>query len=265
MLVREITDHDAIGRFLRNSLVESAYQLGYLDPAYSEFCSWWGAEAPGLQTLILLYSGLSRPGLFTAGNPAHMKTILREFSEQLPERITGHIGRNHLDAVRSHYREREDRPLRLMKRMGLRRDQFQGDTTAAQSSAVEVLSHRDTAAIMRLYHHFPDNFFEPYQLETGLYFGVRSDDGELACIAGIHNVSEKYDVAAIGNLVTHPDHRGKGYARLVTTRLLDAAFTRVSNVTLDVEDGNNPAMSLYQHFGFRFGAEFWEGELTVRR
>jgi ribosomal protein S18 acetylase RimI-like enzyme len=39
----------------------------------------------------------------------------------------------------------------------------------------------------------------------------------------------------------------------------------VGNVTLDVEDENTPAMRLYQHFGFRHSADFWEGELSLRK
>jgi ribosomal protein S18 acetylase RimI-like enzyme len=72
-------------------------------------------------------------------------------------------------------------------------------------------------------------------------------------------------VAAIGNLVTHPTQRGKGYARVVTAALLRETFKRVANVTLDVEDENTPAMRLYQHFGFRHSADFWEGELSLRK
>jgi GNAT superfamily N-acetyltransferase len=261
MVVREITERELVGRFLKHGLVENAYQLGYLDEAYAEFCHWYGCEDPGLQTLVLIYTGLSRPGIFTAGNPAGIKPILKEFDQAFPERATGHIARAHMDAIRTHYR---DDNMRLMLRMGLRRDQFV-DPGHDATASVEVLTHRDTGAIMRLYGAWPDNFFEPYQLETGLYFGVRGEDGELACIAGIHNVSRQFDVAAIGNLVTHPSQRGKGYARVVTAALLRETFKRVGNVTLDVEDENTPAMRLYQHFGFRHSADFWEGELSLRK
>lgn len=262
MHVRELTDPSTIGRFLERADIENAYQLGYLDDAYRDECHWYGAEDPTLQTVVLVYSGLSRPGLFTAGNPAGVRPILKQFAADLPVHATGHIARNHIDHVHSFYRD--DIHLRLMARMGLRREGFTPSTDPNVEAGVELLTHRDTAAIMRLYTHWRDNFFEPYQLETGLYFGVRSDDGELACIAGIHNVSDAFDIAAIGNLVTHPDHRGRGLARRVTHRLLRAVFARVSAVTLDVEAGNSPAMRLYQHFGFQQAAEFWEGELQAR-
>lgn len=261
MSARELTDRVRIERFLREDAVENAYQLGYLDEAYASLCRWLGwSQDDVLKTVVLVYDGLSRPGLFTSGDYAGIRPILKEFEKELPERVTGHIGRPHLDSVRASYRENGE--LKRMSRMGLNRDEWRDIDPV--SSRVVRLSHADTAHIMALYAHWPDNFFEPYQLESGLYFGVKLDDGSLASIAGVHNLSERYDIAAIGNLVTHPNHRGHGYARLCTAALLRAAFERVRNVTLDVQQGNEPAIRTYRHFGFRHFAEFYEGELVRR-
>lgn len=261
MQMRELTDRASIGRFLERADVENAYQLGYLDDDYREYCSWFGAEDPTLQTVVLVYSGLSRPGIFTAGNPAGVKPLFKHFADRLPRIATGHIARHHLEHTTSLYDSGE---MRLMARMGLNRSSLRAEAIVAGDVEVELLQHRDTAAIMKLYSHWRDNFFEPYQLESGLYFGVRDEEGGLACIGGVHNVSEEFDIAAIGNLVTHPDHRGKGLARAVTSRLLTSVFERVGKVTLDVESGNTPAMRLYQHFGFAPAAEFWEGDLILK-
>lgn len=259
MVVRELTDHRTLANFLRETLVDNAYPLGYLDEAYTDMCLWYGAMDPALQTVLLVYTGLSRPGLFTAGDPLGVAPILKALGDRLPDAVTVHIDRAHLDGVRSRYRE--PARLRPMRRMGLAHARFHDPGPPPDDIRVEVLSHRDTAAILRLYSHWPDHFFDPYQLETRLYFGARDDHGELVCIAGVHNVSPAWDIAAIGNLVTHPDHRGRGLARHVTAALLREAFTRVGEITLDVEEGNTAAQHLYRHFGFRFFAEFWEGEM----
>jgi GNAT superfamily N-acetyltransferase len=257
MTVKRIQNRDAIARLLRSEPAQNADQLGYLDECYQDVCEWYGEVGDeGLRTIVLVYDGLSRPGLFTAGDPAGIRPILH--SAQLPERVTGHFVSAHRDAVFTAYRATDS--LRRMSRMLLTRDDYQ-----ARESSVEVcrLGHVDTGAIMSLYRHWRDNFFEPFQLETGLYFGVR-EAGELVAIAGVHNLSDQFDVATIGNLVTHPDYRGRGYGSAVTARLLDETFEHVTHVTLDVQGDNEPAVRTYRRFGFEHRAEFYEGELILK-
>lgn len=260
MSVRRIEDRDRVHRALRDHPVENAWLLGYLDGEWSEHSSWFGySKDDQLETLVLVYDGLSRPGLFTAGWEGGIRPILRELGGELPERATAHIDSAHLEAVQIGYAA--PRPLRRMMRMGLRRDDARLD--APSTVSVERLTHADTAEIMALYAHWPDHFFEPFQLESGFYFGVRDGD-RLASIAGIHAVSERCGVAAIGNLVTHPDARGRGFAKACTATLLRDVFTRVDLVTLDVEHGNEPAIRTYQHFGFNRYGDFFEGEIVRR-
>jgi len=140
----------------------------------------------------------------------------------------------------------------------LERSNYKTRTTEHE---VERLGHRDTAAIMDLYQHYPDNFFEPYQLETGLYFGVRDEELGLSSIAGIHVFNEEHDVAVIGNFVTHPDRRGQGLATACTARLLDELFGRVSFVALNVQEDNAPAIKMYGNFGFEKNNIFFEGRV----
>lgn len=255
--VSRITNRDAIARLLDDEPVENADLLGYLDPDYAEACAWWGRTVNGeLDTIVLVYDGLSRPGLFTAGNAGGIRPILREARRALPERVTGHFRPSHREPVLTAYRDLGS--TKRMTRMVLER----GDAVVEGDERAVRLGHADTAHIMRLYGHWPDHFFEPFQLESGLYFGVRVD-GHLVCIAGIHNLSKTYDVATIGNLVTHPDHRSRGYASAVTDRLVRETFAHVSRVTLDVEASNEPALRTFGRFGFRASAEFFEGELAL--
>lgn len=254
------TDVRAIEDLLRPEPVRHAYLLGYLDDAFREQCQWLGAsdENGRLVSLILVYTGLARPGLFTAGDPRGIQAILEHAGEQLPVSTKGHVDSRHLHAFATGYRENGQ--VRLMSRMGLSLSDFRDrEEDLADGLEVVRLSHRDTADILQLYGVWEDHFFEPYQLEDGLYFGIRDEEGRLACIAGTHNVSDTYGVASIGNLVTSPSARGRGLARRCTARLLRGAFRRVRLVTLDVQHGNEPAMRLYRHFGFRPYVDFREG------
>ena len=56
--------------------------------------------------------------------------------------------------------------------------------------------------------------------------------GALVAVAGTHLVSDTYGVAAIGNVFTHPDYRGRGYATLATGAVTDfgASEIKVSGV-----------------------------------
>lgn len=263
--VVETTRSPALRAFLQRSPIPCAYPLGYLDDDYADHCRWFVSNGTGdtIDALVLVYAGLARPGLFTAGDAAGVAAILRGLEDRLPPEATAHIPTDHLDAVRSVYTTNS--PLKSMHRMGLHREAFHDHRHDLLSDdEVVQLSHVDTAAIMKLYAHWPDHFFEPHQLETGLYFGIRNGRRDLACIAGTHNLSRSHDISAIGNLVTHPDFRGRGHARACTARLLRELFRSVRTVTLDVQHDNAPAIRTYRHFGFQHYSDFFEGHLVQR-
>jgi predicted GNAT family acetyltransferase len=192
------------------------------------------------------------PAVLASGGPVEVEALVAGSRGALPRRFYGHILESHRDALERFY----DAPaLKPMSRMGLRRADYR---PVSDPGGVERLAHRDTAAIMQLYQHYPDNFFEPAHLDTGLYFGVR-DGTELVSVAGIHVLSESNDVAVIGNIVTHTEHRGRGLASRCVRQLLDELFERVGHVALNVQVGNEPAIACYRKFGFVENHRFLEG------
>jgi len=254
----QVPEHDDL---MSPSRIENAYPLGYLDSAYDEHCTWLvHREDDVITAVVLIFSGHARPGIFSSGDVGSIRPILRDAREHLPTVATAHIPTAHLSAIRSHYVDPS--PLRRMRRMWLAAPNFHQQ--GPDDSHVVKLDHTDLPGVMALYGYWEDHFFDPYQLQSGLYFGVRADDNTLVSIAGIHNVSIPLNIASIGNLVTHPDFRGLGYARACTARLLKAVFQHVSLVTLDVEVGNQAAIRTYEHFGFQFGANLFEGEVTLK-
>lgn len=255
MAVEKITDREELRDFLMRDKLANAYLLGNLDPSVFHFCDWYCARRDGgeIGSILTVYQGLSLPVVFMVGAKPNFQDFLTEVKDDLPERFHFHVLENHIDTVRHVF---DTKDTVRMHRMGLEREDYK---PLDDTSEVERLGHRDTAAIMELYAHWPDNFFEPSQLETGLYFGVREDDGTLLSIAGIHVVSEEYDVAVIGNLVTHPKARGRGLATVCTGRLLDELFDRVSLIALNVQEDNEPAIKMYSNLGFSDNNVFWEG------
>lgn len=261
MAVEQINDRNELREFLTRDKLANAYLLGNLDPSFFPFCSWYGArrENGELGSLLLIYQGLSLPVAFMVGAKPNFQEFLVEAQQYLPERFHFHVLENHIDTVRNVF---DCADTMRMHRMGLEKEDYQ---PLESTEMVERLGHRDTGAIMELYEHYPDNFFEPSQLETGLYFGIREsgEGGGLMSIAGVHVVSEEYDVAVIGNLVTHPNARGQGLATKCTGRLLDELFERVSLVALNVQDVNKPAIKMYENFGFEENNIFWEGRCSA--
>ena len=258
-LIERIEDEQLIRQFLMRDRYAHAYLLGKLDPLYAPFCRWYCTRTPegDVQDLLLWYQGLSIPVAFLAASPSRdPRPFFRACCAELPSRFHFHIIGEQLGAFR------EICPVassQKMHRMGLERSLYKRQPTP-QHVQIERLGHRDTAAIMSLYEHYPDHFFEPYQLETGLYFGVRDPaQGELVSIAGVHVISPEHDVAVIGNLVTHPSSRGQGLATACTGRLLDELFERVSFVALNVQANNTPAIRMYANFMFEPNNVFSEG------
>ena len=92
--------------------------------------------------------------------------------------------------------------------------------TLASTTDVIQLSTKDLDDILKLYEiSYPDNWFDPRMLETNQYYAIRNENNMLISTAGIHVYSSKYKVAALGNITTHPDFRGKGLAKITSAKL----------------------------------------------
>jgi predicted GNAT family acetyltransferase len=84
--------------------------------------------------------------------------------------------------------------------------------------------------------------------ELGTYLGIRCD-GKLIAMAGERlKVPGFTEVSAI---CTHPEHTGRGYARILTTELIRRILGRGETPFLHVRKDNVRAIELYERLGFR--------------
>jgi ribosomal protein S18 acetylase RimI-like enzyme len=146
-----------------------------------------------------------------------------------------------------------------MWRMVLPAGQFQpveGDCVA--------LGVDDAAELEALYALGGGPAFSPRQLEAGAFWGLRVA-GSLLAAAGTHLVSVTYGVGAIGNVFTHPGHRGQGYGTATTSAVVEDLMAQgIEAIVLNVGQENRAGVRVYEKLGFERYCPFWEGAAEIR-
>ena len=79
----------------------------------------------------------------------------------------------------------------------------------------------------------------------------------LVAAAGTHLLAREEGAAAIGNVYTRRDRRGRGLGRLATSAVL-AELSGVETIGLNVRPDNDAALHLYESLGFARHCEFYE-------
>jgi ribosomal protein S18 acetylase RimI-like enzyme len=155
----------------------------------------------------------------------------------------------------------------VTREMPMLRMAWQGRALDIDPRAVR-LTDADAGALVRLYQdgestgESPD-FFYPAMLASGTFFGI-FDGGDIVAAAGTHLVAPDEGAAAIGNVYTRRDRRGRGYGRIVTSAVL-AELREIETIGLNVKAGNLPAIRLYESLGFSRHCDFFEALATARR
>ncbi len=252
---RLVEDKDLLRATLRRDPIATAYMLGDLADPYCNYTRWYGAgEGDTLEGVVLVYTALSAPVVITFGEPGPVEDVFATCHDAFPGRALVHLQPDHLQAIDQSFKCENLRP---MLRMGLSSKAFAPAPEAAYD--ILQLGHRDTGEIIELFQFYPDNFFEPTQLGTGHYYGVRLD-GRLVSVAGVHVFAPDERVACLGNIVTHPDYRGRGLSTACTSHLCAALIAEgVDVLALNVDRHNRSAVRVYEKLGFREHLTYLEG------
>jgi ribosomal protein S18 acetylase RimI-like enzyme len=97
----------------------------------------------------------------------------------------------------------------------------------------------------------------------GIYYGIRVG-GRLVAAAGTHVISQDAGLAAVGNVMTHRDYRGRGYAKITTSAVTQELLRSCEQIVLNVRSDNPPALAAYRRLGYREHVRF-EERLVRRR
>jgi ribosomal protein S18 acetylase RimI-like enzyme len=256
-----VEDTSEIEAFMRRDAGLHVYEIGDLDPFFRPRTRWFGWRGEALEALCLLYTGSETPTLVALGRPDEAPCIARllhALERHLPPRVYAHLSPG-LDEcfVTGWTAQPHGRHLK----MHLTDRRVVG---AVDVTGVTAVAAADAEALTAFYdEHYPEHWFDPRMLESGQYRAVRANGRWLAA-AGVHVYSAAYRVAALGNVVTARDLRGRGLGRAVTAAVCASLLGSVDVIGLNVLADNAPARTCYERLGFGSVAEYDEMLLERR-
>lgn len=244
----QLTDKEQIRQILLRDPRWCVYALGDLTPRMFVKCRWF---VPDL-TLVLHDYGTSI--LFAMGTGS-----IREALDHVRWPVHLQVRHDALDEVARYARISD---VKQMWRMGL--ECTDAKTTATEDTDdtdIKRLAANDLFQLKRLYAdgeqagESPDFFYDS-MVSDGVFYGV-FEGNELVAAAGTHLVARDEGAAAIGNVYTRRDRRGRGYSRAATSAVLQE-LKDLPTIGLNVRADNTSAVRVYQSLGFVRHCEFVE-------
>jgi ribosomal protein S18 acetylase RimI-like enzyme len=254
-----LNDKNQIEAFLRNNVFLNIYSLGDLDDFFRPYTNWYALTyTAGIKAMILVYTGGSLSCLHALTedeNIHYMEELLQSLIPIFPERFEAHLSLGLEGTLEKHYTLKshgEHYKMALTRKSLLSR---------IDTSEVIALSMSDVDEIVSLFQAaYPENWFDPRLLDTNQYYGIR-ESSKLVSVGGVHVYSRRYRVAALGNITTHPEYRGKGYGRAVTAGVCKSLLGEVDHVGLNVKVDNTSAIRCYEKLGFEVVDSYGEYEV----
>jgi len=256
--VTHLTDRRKLEARLSDDRPFTAYALGHLEPELFEYAEYWAADGPCGSATVMHASALGPVTVATGDAEAiaailsiHPGPRLGYLSTAAPEHEAA-FGITHFVSDVLH-----------MVRMSTTALTFQ-DPDASAFDLRRLRGH-DANRLNTLYAtDGPTTRYTAATIDRAIYHGA-FHQGQLVAAAGTHVVSPHQSIAVVGNVFTHPAHRGRGLAQQVT-----AAVTRdllgggCSEAVLTVNPQNTPAVAAYSRLGYRQGSEVIEARLQRR-
>lgn len=246
--IRAVSDRGQLRAFLETDRLLAAYALCDLEDREFGKTRWGGAfDGDRLVALGLEYTGITPQPLFVMGRPEGIESILRDvvrpraaYVAALPEALPAVEGVYRLD------------PGPQMVRMWVDRGRFR-----PYPADVRRLLPSDIGELNRLYQLGFASWLPSSSIADGVYFGIRIG-GRLVAAAGTHVISRDARLAVVGNVLTHVDYRGRGFATAVTGAVTAELLRASDQVVLNVRSDNPPALQAYRRLGYTEHVRFEE-------
>lgn len=209
----------------------------------------WGMARDGDEPIavVLEYNGPTPQPLFAMGREDGISVILRDVIRPRVAYVAAPA--SVLPAIESAYRVD---PGPSMVRMWVDRAHFR-----PYPATVQRLLPVEIGELNRLYQLGFASWLPSSSIADGVYYGLRVN-GQLVAAAGTHVVSHGARLAVVGNVLTHIDYRGRGFATAVTGAVTAELLRTCDQVVLNVRSDNPPALNAYRRLGYGEHVRFEE-------
>lgn len=245
---RQTTDRTLLADFLAQDRLYAAYAICDLEDR--EFArTRWGAAYDGdeLIAIGMEYTGPTPQPLFVLGRADGIGAVLRDVIRPRAAYIATRTG--NLPSVEAYYRVD---PGPEMLRMWVDRTRFR-----PYPATVQRLLPVEIGDLNKLYQLGFATWLPSSAISDGVYYGMRVN-GQLVAAAGTHVISPQARLAVVGNVLTHIDYRGRGFATAVTGAVTADLLRTSDQVVLNVRADNPPAINAYRRLGYTEHARFEE-------
>jgi len=249
LLTEVTTDRELIRSFLERDRLFAAYPLADLEDRSAGRAKWGIARSGDeIVSLVLEYGGPAPQPLFVIGRDDGVEAILRDVIRPSIAYVACLSGNT--SAVERRYRLE---PGPQMVRMWVNRETFH----EARDPGVERLAPTDAGELNRLYRLGFGSWLPPSAIAEGIYYGIRVN-GRLVAAAGTHVIGRRARIAVVGNVLTQPEFRGRGYAQATTSAVTAQLLEFCDHVVLNVRSDNPPALNAYRRLGYAEHVRFEE-------
>jgi ribosomal protein S18 acetylase RimI-like enzyme len=248
IVARATIDKGLLRAYLERDRLYAAYAICDLEEREFARTRWgiaYDGDAP--IALVLEYSGPTPQPLFLMGREDGIVAILRDLIRPRVAYVAA--ATTVLPAIETTYRVD---PGPSMVRMWVDRASFR-----PYPATVERLLPVEIGELNRLYQLGFASWLPSTAIADGVYFGLRVN-GQLVSAAGTHVVSPTARLAVVGNVLTHVDYRGRGFATAVTGAVTAELLRTCDQVVLNVRSDNPPALNAYRRLGYQEHVRFEE-------
>jgi ribosomal protein S18 acetylase RimI-like enzyme len=248
IVARATADKAVIRAYLERDRLYAAYAICDLEEREFARTRWgiaWEGDEP--IALVLEYNGPTPQPLFAMGREEGIAVILRDLIRPRVAYVAAPP--SVLPAIETAYRV-DAGPS--MVRMWVDRAHFR-----PYPATVQRLQPVDIGDLNRLYQLGFAAWLPSTSIADGVYYGLRVN-GQLVAAAGTHVVSPGARLAVVGNVLTHIDYRGRGFATAVTGGVTADLLRTCDQVVLNVRSDNPPALNAYRRLGYLEHVRFEE-------
>jgi ribosomal protein S18 acetylase RimI-like enzyme len=241
--------NDQAYAILAQDRVWNSFALADLEPPLRDYCQYAVAshdEGNKHAVCLIMRHPIIGQVLSPFGAEEGVAAILGRVA--LPERPLIQAQERHTPVLEHYYHA--EMPWRRMLRMAISSASWRPAPFASARPVVR-LDLSDVRALTELYRRHPESAFSADLFPYALYFGVY-DGNRIVAAGGTHVLDSAHGIAVLGNILTAPEARGRGYATAVTAALVTALLDRqFSLVVLNVFEDNGAAIRIYQRLGFQ--------------